>query len=91
MTLIDALKDGHQVLLTFVDVRRDAQWSMTFTSPSDLARFLTPMVGNLLETREEDKTPFKYYKVIFVSENPPKKEEEEDIWENSNEEPGIQA
>ena len=80
MTLLEALKDGHVVLITFINVKKDAQWNITFSQPSDLARFLTPMVGLLEQVPVNEKKPFDFFKVIFVSENPPL--EEEDDWED---------
>jgi hypothetical protein len=80
MTLLEALKDGHVVLVTFINVKKDAQWSITFSQPSDLARFLTPMVGVLEQVPASEKKPFEFFKAIFVSEDPP--QEEEDDWED---------
>lgn len=80
MTLLEALKDGYVVLITFINVKKDAQWGITFSQPSDLARFLTPMVGVLEQVPASEKKPFDFFKAIFVSEDPP--QEEEDDWGN---------
>lgn len=80
MTLLEALKNGYVVLITFISVEKDTQWNITFSQPSDLARFLTPMVGVLEQVPASEKKPFDFFKAIFVSEDPP--QEEEDDWEN---------
>ncbi len=83
MTLIKALKEGHTVLIQFIDVKKNAQWGITFNKPTELAHFLTPMVGEVQFVGEpEPERPFDYYKAIFVTEDPPEKEEEEDLWDD---------
>ena len=81
MTLIKALEEGHPVLVQFIDVKRNAQWGITFNKPTDLAQFLTPMVGEVEYVGNvEANKGFDYYKAIFVSEDPPEKED--DLWDD---------
>lgn len=75
MTLIQAINEGHTVLIQFVSVKRNAQWGITFNKPSDLAKFFTPIVGTLEDVGEPTpEKPFRFYKAIFVSDEPPENE-----------------
>ena len=83
MTLVEALNKGEHVLISFVDVQRDMQWSVTFVQMSNFAQFVSPIAGELEYVGEPTpEQPFRFYKAIFVSQTPPneeKKEEEEPV------------
>lgn len=79
MTLLEALESNHLVLITFVDVERDVQWSVTFEKVSNFARFLSPIASELEYVGEPtDERPFDYFKAIFVTDKPPIFDDNED-------------
>lgn len=80
MTLLQAISEHKSVCLTFIDVERDKQWSISFSQFSKICEFFSPIAGELIEPTEDEGCPYDYYKVLFVSEGKPD-EPDEDAFE----------